>query len=361
MRSYLISICIIFTLIITGCGGSNSQQKVKIVKPVKYAAVAQHGGEIIKSFNGTSQSGAETKLSFRTNGLIVKVNVKVGDKVRKGKLLAQLDLNDLQLNYQKANAALRSAQSQVETARSVFERTKELYQANSVSLNDYEQAKNNYSGAQSSYQTAKKSLELQGRQLEYASITAPTAGIVSAVNVEINEFVGAGNPVIVINSDQSDIEVKIGVTENYISRIANGDKADILFTGIEGKKFRGIVSEVGFSSAKSATSPVVLRVTDVVKEMRPGMPVEVIFTFGSKTEKSTLFVPVSAVGQDNDGTFVYVLKKGVESYAAVKTTILTGKLSNEGYEILSGLEEGNLVATAGLRSLYDGMEVRLMK
>lgn len=362
MKIYLLSLYLISTLFFFGCGKKDDDTVKKVLKPVKYASVVQVGGEIIKSFNGTSQSGSETNLSFRTNGLIVKLNVKVGDKVKKKQLLAQLDLNDLQLNYQKATAAVQSSKSQLETAKSAFERTKEMYLANSASLNDYEQVKNNYSGAQSSYKTARKSLQLQALQLQYAKITAPTDGFVSAVNSEVNEFVTAGFPIIVINSDEEDIEVKIGVTENYISKIADGDEAEISFTGIPGKKFKGIVSEVGYASAQQATSPVVLRVAEIVPEMRPGMPVEVTFTFGNKKEKSTLSVPVSAVGQDNEGTFVYILTKEKDhNYKAVKTVVQTGKLSNDGYEVISGLKEGDLVATAGLRSLYDGMEVRLLQ
>ena len=177
----------------------------------------------------------------------------------------------------------------------------------------------------------------------------------------MNEFATAGNPVIIINSDNDDIEVTIGVTENYISRISNGDQAQVIFSGIEGEKFKGLVTEVGFSSAQTATSPVVLKLVNVSEQVRPGMSVEVSFSFGSAKEKSTLSVPVSAVGQDHEGTFVYVLKKQNEGvYKTAKTIIQTGKLTNNGYEVLSGVREGDYVATAGLRSLFDGMEVKLL-
>ncbi len=356
----ILLLMIAFSLL-TSCGKEKQGPVQEILKPVKYAPVVQEGGEIIKTFNGTSQSGAETNLSFRTNGLIVKLNVKVGENVKSGSLLAQLDLSDIQLNKQKAEAALQSAKSQVETARSSFERTKELYQSNSASLNDYEQTRNNYSTAQSNYENSRKSLQLQTRQLDYAKIVAPTDGTVSAVNADINEFVSAGSPIIIINSDQKDIEVSIGVTESYISKIKNGDKAAITFTAIPGKTFSGIVSEVGFASAQTATSPVVLKLIDVSGEMRPGMPVEVSFSFGDKNEKSTLSVPVSAVGQDQEGFFVYILKPmGKKVFSVAKTVIKTGKLSNSGYQVLSGINEGDLVATAGLRSLYDGMKVKLL-
>ncbi len=135
----------------------------------------------------------------------------------------------------------------------------------------------------------------------------------------------------------------------------------MVFSGIEGIKFKGFVTEVGFSSAEAATSPVVLKLAHVSQQVRPGMSVEVLFSFGSATENATLSVPVSAVGQDQDGTFVYVLKQQHEAvYTTVKTIIQTGNLTNNGYEVLSGVREGDYVATAGLRSLFDGMEVTLL-
>ena len=360
MKFYSILVIAITLTIIVGCGKKEAITK-KIIKPVKYATVLKKGGEVKKSFNGISQSGSETRLSFRANGLITKLNAKVGDRVKKGQLLAQLDLNDLKLNYQKAKSSEQSSKSQLETAKSAFERVKKLYQANSASLSDYEQAKNGYLSAQSFYKTAKKSVELQKRQIEYAKIIAPTNGTISAVNGELNEFAPAGNPIIILNSRNDDIEVVIGVTENYISKISNGDETTVIFSGIDGEKFKGIVTEVGFSSMQNATAPVVLKLKNVTKQVRPGMAVEVLFSFGDKNEKSVLSVPISSVGQDHEGMFVYILeKKDKMLYKAKKSLINTGRLNNDGYEILSGVSEGQIIAIAGLRSLFDGMEVKLL-
>ncbi len=353
-------VIIVISLLAISCGKKEKVTK-KIFKPVKYTKVVEKGGEVTKIFNGISQSGSETRLSFRTSGLIIKLNVLVGDKIKKGQLLAQLDLNDLQLNYQKAKSSEQSSRSQLETAKSSFERVKKLYQANSASLNDYEQAKNGYLSAQSFYKTAKKTAELQKRQIKYAKIIAPTSGVISAINGEMNEFVPAGNPVIIMNSRNDDIEVVIGVTENYISKIANGDEASVVFSGITGKISKGIVTEVGFSSSQNTTAPVVLKLVNVGQEVRPGMSAEVSFTFGDKNEKSIISVPVSSVSQDQEGLFVYILnKKDKNIYTASKTVIKTGSLTDDGYEVISGVKQGDLVAIAGLRSLFDGMEVKLL-
>ena len=349
-------------LLMMDCSSKDVDIDKTIIRPIKYSQVKETSGEFLKTFNGTSQSGAETKLSFRTNGLITEINTKVGKKVKKGQLLAQMDLSEIYLNNQRANAALLSAKSQLETAQSGFERIKELYQLNSASLSDYEQAKNAYLAAKSAYHGAQKSMELHKKQFEYAQIKAPDDGVISGVYAEINELVSAGYPVFTINSNEDEIEAIIGVTENYISEIKNGDKAKIAFTGIPNNIFEGIVTEVGFASAQLATSPVVLKILDTTEKMRPGMPVEVTFKFSKNQAQSYLSVPITSVANDQDGTFVFVLipdKKGI--YKVAKTKVSTGKLTNNGFEILSGLNREDLVATAGLRSLSDGMKVKLIK
>ncbi|MEN7546344.1 efflux RND transporter periplasmic adaptor subunit [Rapidithrix thailandica] len=343
------------------CGGKQEMERNEPIKPVKFATVQLQGGKQAKTFNGTSRSASETNLSFRTNGLLLQRNVKVGDRVRKGQLLAQLDPKDLLLNYEKAKASLQSAKIQLETAKSNLERIKQLYQANSASLNDYEQAKNAYANAQSGYQTARKSLDLQQSQLDYAEIIAPTDGVVSATHADINEIVQAGSPVIVINSGEGDIEVNVGIPEVYITKIKQSEEVAIKFSSIPDKAYQGIITEVGFSSAGAATYPVIVKILDAGEEIRPGMPAEVTFWFGEADESPSLAVPVKAVGEDFEGNFVYKLEKDTaQVYLARKVKIELGPLSNHGFEVLDGVKEGDMVATAGLRSLYDGRKVTLL-
>ena len=356
-----LSIIILLTLTCLGLGCSDQAENAgsKVIKPVKYATIAQDGGIQIRTFSGTTRSAEETNLSFRTNGLIVRINVKVGDRVRKGQLLAQLDQRDLSLSYDQANASVQSAKIALETAKSNLERTKELYQANSASLSDYENARNNYAGAQSSYQTAKKAMDLQASQFNYAKIVASTSGVVSAVNAEVNEFAQAGSPIIVMSSVGAGIEVNVGVPESYITKLSSGDSVQVK---VGEQDLEGIVTEVGFSSSTSTTYPVIIKLSQLNDNIRPGMPARVTFAFGKREEVSNLFVPVKAVGEDANGNFVFLLQAQSENQFMVKkTSIEIGALGDRGFLLLSGLKEGELVATAGLRSLYDGRMVSLLE
>lgn len=348
-------------LLLFACGSDEEgiSREKEIIKPVKYAEISLSGGIQQRRFNGSARSGSETNLSFRTNGLIQQIRVKVGDRVRQGQLLAQLDQRDQSLSYEQGKSSVQSAKIQLETTKSSLERTKELYQASSSSLAEYEQSKNSYAAALSNYQTAQKALDLQASQFSYAKIIAPTKGVVSSVNAEINEFAQAGSPIIIMNSGGGDLEVNVGVPESYITRIKQGDKVQVV---INRQDIEGVVSEVGFSSSSSTTYPVIVKVSEPNEEVRPGMPAEVTFSFGSVDEAPLLWVPVKAVGEDADNNFVFRLQLQADSgYQVEKVPIEIGPLGDNGFVVISGLEAGNLVATAGLRSLYNGRIVSLLQ
>ena len=350
-----------FSVLLFSCSTQEAEKKVAI-RPVKYARIGLGAQYQTKKFNGISKSGTETKLSFRTNGLITLLDAKIGRKIKKGELLAKLDQKDISLAYDKAKTAVKSARSQMELAQSNLERIKKLYQANSASLSDYEQAKNNYSNAQSNYENAKKSLNIQASQFEYAKIIAPENGIITAVNAEINEFVQAASTVFIMNSENEDLKISVGVPEAYISKIKNGDEVSVL---INTHNIKGTVYEVGFSSGSTITYPVTVTLINPTDDLRPGMPAEVTFSFQNNKNTSAtskeLLIPGNAVGNDQKGSFTFVLKAQEDgNYLAQKRIIELGDLKNQGFVVKSGLKESELVATAGLRTLYDGMIVRLI-
>jgi RND family efflux transporter MFP subunit len=299
-------------------------------------------------------------LSFRTAGLITSLNVAIGQRIKKGQLIAQLDQKDALLALQQAQADVVNAKVQVETASSSFERIKQLYQTNNASLSDYEKAKSTLSNAQTSYEISTKRLDLQRSQVSYTTVTSPMSGIVSSVNVETNEVVRPGQSILTMSrEDVKDIEAQVGIPEKYISQVKDGSPTKIKITTLS-KEFDGVITEVGYTSS-GGTYPVITSLTNAVEEVRPGMPVEVSFTFGDEDQEKQLIVPVKAVGEDERGQFVYILSAASdEVFEAKRVTIEIGSLTSGGFIVRSGLTQDQIVAVAGLRSLYDGMKVELL-
>ena len=348
-------------VLLFSCGGEEKASK-EIIRPVRYQQVFLTGGQQTRTFSGISRAGTEAKLSFRVGGTVLSVNVKVGDQVEKGKLIASIDDSDAQLQLEKAQVALERSRIQKETAKSTLDRVKGLYENNNVSLSEYEAAKANYASANAAYNADKKNVDLQKRSLSYYKLYAPMDGIVTAVNIEKNENAQPGQVTAVMNAGD-DIEVTVGMPESFISRVKSGAAVSIGFASIPDKVFDGKISEVSFTSGnQSSTYPVTVVLSEPTREIRPGMPADVTFNFVSKSEVENLMVPANAVGEDTEGNFVFTVTATENGFAVVQKKLVTvGQLTREGFEILSGLQDGDLIVTAGIANLSDGMKVRLLK
>ncbi|MEO1436480.1 MAG: efflux RND transporter periplasmic adaptor subunit [Bacteroidota bacterium] len=363
------------TLLIWGCGGKQTVEELPdLVRPVKYGKVLRSGGKNVHTFSGLAQSGQESKLSFRVAGTIRTLNVKLGDRVRRGQVIATIDPTDYTVQAEQASASkkgsdanLKSAETQLIIARTNYQRIEKLYESNSVPLSEFEQAKSNYETAQASFEAAQtqvtsseKQVESAKNQVAYTRLTAPFTGVITAVNAEENELVGSGSPVAVLSSE-AEPEVSVGVPENLISKVRKGQEVDIRFSALIGQSFKGAVQEVSYAAGTSPTYPAIIRIKGASNEIRPGMAAEVTFNFSKATEKSFVVSPVQAVGEDAEGNFAFLLEPASgEAYTVKKQAIEIGQLLPGGFEVKSGLKEGDLVATAGLSTLLDSMTVKLI-
>ncbi len=340
--------------------GEDKKETEKFLRPVKYQEVGYLGGEKIRSFSGTAQTDKIINLSFRNTGIITLFDIKLGQKVKKGQLLAKLDNVQSRLSYEQAVTQLNSAESQMNTAKLSLNRVRSLYEKGSSSLSDYEAAKNAYKTAQESYQSAKRGVAIQQEQIQYGYLYAPEDGVIAAVTSEIDENVSPGEAVATLNAG-SDMEITLGIPESVINGVKTDMNVMVDFSSLPGKKFGAKVTEVAPAvDANTATYPVRVTVTNPTDEIKSGMAANVTFDFGDrKASTTTLVVPANAVGEDSNGRFVFVIEGEGENTKVKKQQVSIGNLTAEGFEITSGLSAGQRIATAGLQTLLDGQEVKL--
>ena len=362
---YILSsgLTIFLTASLFSCSGEK-QEKEEIIRPVRYQQVFLAGGEQTRTLSGVSKAGTEAKLSFRVGGIVEAVNVKVGEKIGKGKLITSIDNSDAQLNYEKALETLRKSETQKDNAKSNIDRVKGLYENDNVSLSEYESAKDKYASANSSYNTEQRNADLKKKELGYYKLYAPMDGIIADVAIEKNEQVSPGEAVVTISSED-DIEVSVGMPEAFISRVKAGKKVSVKFLSLADKIFDGTISEVAFAAGnQSSTYLVIVKVEHPTSEIRPGMPADVTFNFAASnsSQAQKVIVPTNAVAEDMDGNFVFTVTETQDGLAVVhKKRVSVGELSNEGFEVLDGVQNGDLVVTAGVESLTDSTRVKLLK
>jgi multidrug efflux system membrane fusion protein len=353
---FFIAIC---SVLVFSCSEEKPPEE-KFVRPVRFQEVGYRGDVKFRSFSGTAKTEKVNNLSFRNNGIITQFDIKLGQEVRKGQLLAKLDNVQARLAYEQAVTQLNSAESQMNTAKLSLNRVRLLYEKGSASLSDFESAKNAYKTAQESYQSARRGVDIQQEQVRYGFLYAPADGVISEVISEINENVSPGQTVAVLNAGKT-MEIALGIPESVINGVKMGMEVDVMFSALPDKKFSGKVNEVSPAvNANTSTYPVSITIIDPTEEIKSGMAADVTFDLGGvKTDEQTLVVPAHAVGEDSDGHFVFLVEDEGNNAIVKKQRVTIGKLSNEGFEIKEGLSAGQKIATAGLQTLLDGQEVRL--
>ena len=359
MRSKGIILLMIFSVLFAACKDQVAEEAAPI-RPVLYQEVGYLGGDNSRTFSGTARTEKVINLSFRSSGIITFFDLKIGQQVKKGDLLARLDNVQARLNYESSISSQNSAASQMNTAKLSLERTRVLYEKGSLSLSEYESAKNSYKTAQASYESAQRKVSIEQEQIRFGYLNAPDDGIIASVNAEIEENVSPGQNIAVLNAG-TDMEISLGLPESVINRVNPNMDVSINFSVLDSTVFRGKVTEVSPSvDSNTATYPVRIVVTNPSEAIRSGMAANVTFDFGGADNASQqLVVPPISVGEDGDGRFVFLLNEGGNQTTVKKQYITVGDLSSEGFTVTNGLSLGDKIATAGLQTLLDGQQVRL--
>ena len=348
-------------LLLTSCGGGG-QAPENPLRPVKYTLVDYRQGSESRTFSGTARTEKIINLSFRSSGILTELNIKLGQKVKKGELLAQLDNVTARLNYESALASQSSAESQMNTAKLSLDRIRVLYEKGSASLTDFESAKNSYKTAQQSFESSKRSVAIQQEQIRYGYLYAPEDGVITSISAEVDETIRAGQPIAVMNAG-TEMQISLGFPESIINEISLGMPVTVRLPVYSQQEFSGRVTELSPAvDNNTATYPARIQVMDPEGLIKAGMAANV--TLNLKTDgrdDNVLTIPSEAVGEDSQGRFVFVIDETPEIPVVRRTSVEVGALDSRGFEVLSGLQRGQKVATAGLQTLLDGQQVTLFE
>ena len=345
-------------LLFAGCGAEPPPAE-EVLRPVRFTVVYAGGAERTRVFSGVARAGVESNLSFKVSGLVQRVSVSVGARVRAGQVIAEIEPTDYELKVQDTEASLAQARSQARNAVANYDRMQALYENNSASRAELDAAQSQKESTAAQVASSEKKLELAELQLSYTRLAAPLDGAIAAVPVEMNENVNAGQTVAVLSAGERP-EVEVTIPEILISSIEGGQKVLVALDALGDDRLPGIVTEVGVSSAGFATTyPVKVRLDAADDRIRPGMAAEVYFSFEASAGGRNIVLPPLAVGEDTQGRFVFVLEDHGDGTATThRRGVTVGDLTSDGLEVRSGLEDGERVVTAGVTRIQDGQKVR---
>ncbi|MFO7914542.1 MAG: efflux RND transporter periplasmic adaptor subunit [Candidatus Krumholzibacteriales bacterium] len=287
--------------------------------------------------------GAEVRVGSRVSGLVKNIYANVGDYVKKGQIIAELEPSELQAKYEQAYANWRNAVANFEYAKLDLERQKSLIKQNYISQNQVDLAEKSFEVNRAQLEQAKANLEFAKVQLDYTKITAPIAGVVASVSTQEGETVAASfaAPTFVTIINLERLEVWTYVDETDIGRIQAGQSAIFTVDTYPDSEFEGEVTAIypkALIQDNVVNYVVTLKITDhKEKTLRPEMTANV--TIYLEARKDILTIPLSAIRRKRGERFVTVL----EGEKQVPRKVKTGWTSNGLIEIVSGLQEGETV------------------
>jgi RND family efflux transporter MFP subunit len=365
-KRFSLYVLIIFasSLIAYGCGKEEKPEEV--IRSIKWTKVAETSTKQVRMISGTTKPVDQTALSFAVGGTVEKVEVRLGEEVKKGQVLAELDRQPFVLGVRDAEAELSKAQAIVVERRANYERYVALYESNNASKAELDEARASFDSAKSQVEAAMAKLGLARRDLRKTQLKAPFDGTISVKEIEPFVEVPVGRAVFGLDGVESGFEVSAAVPDSVLISLSLGDEADVVFPTLNNRRVRGVITELGSRSRTASTYPVTVQLQEQFPELRSGMSVEVVFEFMPEAETGEpivtgLQVPLAAIIVGEEKTFS-VFNYDEKSSTVKKTQVKTLALRENDVIVEPGtLKAGDLIATAGVQFLTDGQKVNLMK
>ena len=284
------------------------------------------------TYTSTVQSYVKNNIAPQMAGRITKINVEIGDNVKKGQVLAEMDKSQL------LQAQLQLANQEVE-----LQRLKALYDAGGISKSDYD-------AVEMSYNIAKTQVE---NLVENTILRSPVDGVVTARNYDAGDMFAMSAPIYVVEQIKP-VKILVAISESEYTKVKKGDSVEIVADALPEITFYGKIEKIYPTiDPTTRTFNVEVVVANNYSTLRPGMFARVKIDFGAN---SNVVIPdVAVVKQQGSGErFVYVLNAdGTVEYRK----IVLGRRMGKEYEVLEGLSDGDKIVTGCQIRLKDGVKV----
>lgn len=334
---YRIPVITMAALLLVSCNSEKKDQTTTQDQKVqvKVETVTSQDVEQTSEFTATVEASVTNKTAPQMAVRIDKVFAEVGDKVRKGQKLAQMDQSNLM-----------QSKVQMENIEAEFKRLDELYKIGGVSKSQWEAQKTSLEIAKTSYRNLSENTQL----------ISPINGVVTARNYDSGDMFSMGTPIFVVEEIRP-VKLLVNISETLFTQVKKGMPVDVKLDVYGDETFAGKVSLVYPSiDSQTRTFPVEITVANNDERVRPGMFARITINFGVK--QNVVVPDLAIVKQSGSGDrYIYVYKDGKVSYNKVEL----GRRMGDKYELISGVENGDQVVVTGQSRLNDGMEVEIVK
>ena len=308
-------------------------------------------------YSGEVRARVESRLGFRVAGKMVQRHVEPGQRVQPGQVLAQLDPQDYRLAAAAAQAQVSAAHTQAELAAAEFRRFSQLKEQNFISGAELERREATLKATRAALEQARAQASAQGNQAGYTRLVADVAGVVTGIDAEAGQVVGAGTPVVRIAQD-GPRDVVFSVPEDSLARIKPGQPVAVQ-PWAEGAALQGRVREVSASADPVTRTYQVKAGIEGGGALPLGSTVHVLPALPGLDTVPVIKLPTTALRQQGQGTAVWVYEQESGTVRSQEVQIATAD-GNEAV-VAAGLEPGMQVVSTGVHVLSPGQKVLVYK
>lgn len=322
------------------------------VRAVKLLTVGTTAMAANASYAGEVRARVESRLGFRVGGKLVARHVELGQKVKAGQLLAEIDAQDYRLSVDAARAQVSAAQTNRDLAAADFKRYKELRDKEFISGAELERRESTLKAAQAQLDQAQAQLAGQGNQLGYSKLLADKAGVVTGVEAEVGQVLSAGMPVLRV-AQEGQRDAVFAVPEDQLAQFKLGQALKVKFWGQEALQ-EASVHEIA-ASADPVTRTFAVRAALKDSSAALGSTLTVLLNPTNAVASQAINLPTTAIRQEGGQTSVWVLDTA--SMTVRSQVIEVGTIQGNEVLVKSGLQTGQQVVAAGVHVLSPGQKV----
>jgi len=319
---------------------NGSAPKIEKVKNVEITQVGKDEFLHFIQAQGVVESDNNVLVAPLASGIVKKIHVTAGDKVKNGQLLAELDMSILESGIAELEGGLT-------LAKTIFERQQRLWNKKIGSEIQYLQTKNNKESLE------RKLVTLQ-EQAKLTKIYAPLSGTIDEVLIKEGEVAAAGMGAIRV-VQLSALKIRVDLSEIYIARMKKRDPVRVSIP-VAGKEFDLNIDAVSqVIHPKDRTFQIEIKIPRGEKEIKPNMLA--VLKINDYSNPDALTVPVNIIQETEKQVFLFTASRINGDWISQKRIVTTGRNYNGRVEILSGLEDGEYVVTLGYQNLADGQKL----
>lgn len=310
--------------------------------------------------SGQVEASQTANISTRVMGYITKINVKVGDQVNKGQLLATISNDDILAKRAQADAMIAEANAAAQNAQKDYDRFTALYKQQSASAKELDNITLQYSSAKARLEAAKQQRNEVNAMLSYTNLTAPFAGTVTQKMMDAGSMANPGMPLLTIEQSGS-YQVSASVPESEISLIKENAPVTINIDAIH-KSIKGTIAQIAQSSQSSGGQYIIkIHVADNEKQglfagMFANVAIPVTQVAKTTDASSQVMVPVSAIEYKDQLTGIYTIGS---NHTALLRWVRLGRTQGNQVEVLSGLAANEQFIVNAEGRLYNGVAVKI--